>query len=294
MRTDTSAPVVVGVDGSPAALAAVRLAAREAALRKCPLRLVHAFIWPQLKAPRAHLPAGPPEGGLRQQAERTVADAVAEATRAAPDRVVIDEIVDGSPAPVLLRESRRAGLLVLGYHGLGAVTGALIGSVATQVAGHAACPVMVARGENHADGPVMVGVDGSPWSERAVAFAAEEAALRAARLVVLHARNGPLPVATGDPEATASDVDASDADEEVALTATVAALRARHPQVPMTHRLVQGRATRVFVAESAGAQLMVVGARGRGGFPGLRLGGVSQAVLHHGSCPLTIVQEPQP
>lgn len=294
MSTETGAPVVVGVDGSPSALAAVRLAAREAALRRRPLRVVHAFIWPQLKVPLGPSPAGPPEGGLRNQAEQILAEAVAEATRTAPDRVVIHEIVDGSPAPVLLRESRRAALLVLGYQGLGAVAGALIGSVATQVAAHADCPVMVARGDDRDDGPVIVGLDGSPLSELAVGFAVEEAALRGAALVVLHARARPLPGAPGDPQPVASDVDALDADEKVALAATVVGWRERYPQVPITHRLVQGRATKVFVTESAGAQLLVVGARGRGGFPGLRLGAVSHAVLHHGNCPLTIVQQAQP
>lgn len=294
MNSDSSAaPVVAGVDGSAAGLAAVRMAAREAALRRRPLRLVHAFIWPELKVPVGPPDAGPPGSGLRAQAEQAVAEAVAEATRVAPGRMVIHEIVNGSPAPVLLRESRRAALLVLGYHGLGAIAGALIGSVASQVAAHAECPVMVARGDGDRDGaPVIVGVDGSPLSEAAIGFAVEEAALRGTGVVVLHARSDPPPGPDGSgPEV--SDVDALDADDTIALARAVAGWRERYPQVPIVHRLARGRPTKVFVNESGGAQLLVVGARGRGGFPGLRLGRVSQAVLHHACCPLTIVRLPE-
>ena len=56
--------VVVGVDGSESSLAAVDLAATEARLRGLPLRVVHAFMWPELGAPLGPSPYGPPEGGL--------------------------------------------------------------------------------------------------------------------------------------------------------------------------------------------------------------------------------------
>lgn len=71
------APVVVGVDGSAACLPAADSAVWEATVRRRPLRLVHAFIWPYLHAPLGPSPYGPPEGGLRHEAERVVADAYA-------------------------------------------------------------------------------------------------------------------------------------------------------------------------------------------------------------------------
>ncbi|HEY8533304.1 MAG TPA: universal stress protein [Micromonospora sp.] len=278
-----TAPVVAGVDGSAAGLAAVRMAAREAALRRRPLRLVHAFVWPMLRVSVEPPSTGPPGSGLRNQAERIMAEAVAEAMTVAPDRAVIHEIVDGAPAPVLLRESRRAALLVLGYHGLGPLSGAIIGSVASQVATHAECPVLVARSAENPAGPVVVGVDGSPYAEAAIDMALEEAALRGSELVVLHARRHPAPeVATAGKGSRDGDA--------LALPTTVARFRERYPQVRVTYRIAQGRPTRVFVRESGDAQLLVVGARGREGFPGLRLGSVSQAVLHHGNCPLLIVR----
>src|SRR5829696_6759534 len=86
-------PVVVGVDGSTSSLAAVDLAAREAARRNRSLRLVHAFIWPYLHVPLGAPPYGPSEGGLRQQAERILADACTRAHTAAPGLTVHSEMV---------------------------------------------------------------------------------------------------------------------------------------------------------------------------------------------------------
>ena len=284
--TSAAAPVVAGVDGSAAGLTAVRMAAREAALRRRPLRLVHALIWPELNVSVEPPSTGPPGSGLRNQAERILAEAVAGATRTAPQRAVIHEVVEGSPAPVLLRESRRAALLVLGYHGLGRITGALVGSVASQVAAHAECPVLVARGADEASGPVIVGVDGSPYADAAVGFAIEEAALRDSDLVVLHAR----PQAEQD----LSTMDEPGGSDALALATALAQWRDRYPNVRIVYRIAHGRPSRVFVDESADARLLVVGARGRGGFPGLRLGSVSQAALHHGSCPLMIIHNGHP
>lgn len=290
MTINSGAPVVVGVDGSPSALEAVRLSAREAASRQRPLRVVHAFIWPLLGVPLGPSPAGPPDGGFRQQAERVVAEAVAEAGKVAPEVPVTGVVIDGAPTPVLLQEAREAALVVLGNRGLGGFAGLLIGSSAVQVSAHAACPVIVVRGEQRADGPVVVGVDGSELSDLAIAFAFEEAARRGAGLVAVHAWLHPVPVGPGDMLPLVYDLDALAADEERLLAESLAGWGERYPDVPVQRRLVRGSAARVLVEESASAQLVVVGARGRGGFTGMLLGSVSHTVLHHAHCPLAIVR----
>jgi nucleotide-binding universal stress UspA family protein len=99
-ETTSAGSVVVGVDGSASALAAVGLAATEATLRGRPLRVVHAFIWPYLRVSLEPSPVGPPEGGLRHEAERVVAEAVAKATAAAPGIPVHGEVVTGTAAAV--------------------------------------------------------------------------------------------------------------------------------------------------------------------------------------------------
>jgi nucleotide-binding universal stress UspA family protein len=197
-HSPVATPVVVGVDGSVASLAAVDLAAREATLRRRPLCIVHAFIWPYLHVALGPSPYGPPEGGLRHQAERILAEACARAHTAAPDTPVHSELITGEAATVLRECSQTASLLVVGDRGLGEFTGLLVGLVAVQLASDAACTVIVARGNVNPRAPVLLGVDGSPVNDAAVGFAFEEAALRGVPLVALHAWTHPVFTGPGD------------------------------------------------------------------------------------------------
>jgi nucleotide-binding universal stress UspA family protein len=283
-------PVVVGVDGSASALDAVRLAAGAAAARHRPLLVVHAFIWPLLPAPVGPPPIGPQEGGLRHQAERLLAEAVAEAEKTAPGLSVEGLVADGTAAAVLLHEARRASLIVLGTRGLGGFGGLVIGSTAVQVAAHATCPVLVARGVGHPGGPIVVGVDGSELSDMAIGFAIEEAARRGSELVALHAYRYPASLEPGDVVPLVYDENALESDEGRLLAESLAGWSDRYPDVPVRRRVVRGSAHRALVEESKAAQLVVVGARGRGGFTGLLLGSVSHGVLHHAHCPVAIVR----
>ncbi|RLP94628.1 universal stress protein [Micromonospora sp. BL4] len=294
MTINSGAPVVVGVDGSAAALDAVRVASREAAYRQRPLRVVHAFIWPLTRAPLTAAPGAPADAGLRHQAERYVAEAVAEARKVSPEVPATGELVVGAPTPVLLDKSREAALVVLGHRGLGGLAGLLIGSVTVQVSARAQSPVLVVRGEPRADGPVVVGVDGSELSTEAVGFAFEEAARRDAPLVTVHAGLHPTSIGPGDTLTSVHDLDALASEEERILAETVAGWSERYPDVPVRHQLVRGSPARVLVEESRAAQLVVVGAHGRGALGGLLLGSVSHAVLHHSHAPLAIVRHPRP
>ncbi|MFC7549042.1 universal stress protein [Plantactinospora sp. GCM10030261] len=280
-------PVVVGVDGSASALDAVRLAAREAWWRDRPLRIVHAFIWPLLRVPVGPSPYGPSEGGLRHQAERLVAEAVDVAAKTVPDLPVDSAIVDGAAPPVLLRAARDAELLVLGSRGLGGVGDLLLGSTAVQVTAHATCPVLVARGEQRVDGPVVVGVDGSAQSTRAIDVAFDEAAHRGAALLAVHSWPLPTPVGWMAPY----DTDVLAEDEDRLLAEALAGGSERYPDVRVRRRVGPGDPGRMLVDESAKAQLVVVGARGRGGFAGLLLGSVSHRLLNSARCPVLVVRQ---
>lgn len=286
----TQAPVLVGVDGSESAVQAARFAAREAALRRRPLRIVHAFAWPAMQVPMGMAPAVPPEGEIQRYTREIVDEAADAAAKAAPEIKITTEVIDGAAAPVLLAESRTAALVVLGDQGFGPISGALIGSVASQVATHAECPVLVSRGDPATDGPVIVGVDGSELSERAVEFAAEAASLRGAELLAVHTWTHPPSIGPGDMQPLVYDATALQAEEEALLAESVAGVRERHPGLTVRQLSVQGRATKVLVEESARGQLLVVGARGRGGFTGLLLGSVSNALLYRSGCPLAIVR----
>lgn len=260
-------------------------------MRRLPLRVVHAFIWPLLHVPLGPSPAGPPEGGLRQEAERMVADAIAYAQEIAPYVPVSGDVVEGQPSVVLLGESREAPLLVVGDRGLGGFAGLLLGSVAVQVSAHATCPVLVVRGDDRTEGPVLVGVDGSPLSDLAAEFAMEEAAWRKTSVVAVHAWTHPVSLGPGDMQPLVHDAVATQEDEARLLAESIAGLRERYPDVPIEERVVRGRPGSVLAEEARkGAQLIVVGARGRGGFTGLLLGSVSQTVLHHAPCPVAVVR----
>jgi nucleotide-binding universal stress UspA family protein len=288
-----SAPVVVGVDGSPSSLEAVDFAAREALLRDGELHVVHAFTWPAMHPPRGPSRLGPAEGTLRAQALDIVAEAVQRARTAAPEVEVVHRLISGEPLSVLAAESRSAALVVVGSRGLGGFGGLLLGSVAVHLGAHADSPVLVVRGRPDAAGHVLLGADGSPAGEAAVGFAVAEASLRGADLVALHAWStwtGPAVDSPGDQIPLVFDVDMLRDTEERVLAEALTGWRERYPDVTVHHRLVQARTRQALIEASGDAQLLVVGARGRGGFSGLLLGSVSQAVLHHAHCPVAVVR----
>jgi nucleotide-binding universal stress UspA family protein len=285
--------VVVGVDGSASSLAAVEAAAREARLRGAGLRVVHAFLWPLMRVPLGPSPLGPPEGGLRNMADQLVAEAVERARAVAPEVDVSHAVVTGEPLTVLEAQSRAAELVVVGSRGMGGFVGLLVGSTAVHLAAHGRCPVLVVRGQPAADGPIVLGVDGSAAGEEAVDFAFAEAELRKAPLVALHAWttwNASLP-APQDASAPYANPPGALADEEERLSAeALAGHQERYPGVQVEHKVMRGGTREALIEASRSAQLMVVGARGRGGFAGLLLGSVSQAVLHHSHCPVVVAR----
>ncbi|MFG3706644.1 universal stress protein [Micromonospora sp. NPDC047670] len=293
MNSANGAAVVVGVDGSESALRAVRLAAVEAERRHRPLRIVHGFIWPLLHVPVDAPAAGPPGAGLRQQAEQLVAAATDEAEATVPGLRISGEIIDGEAAAVLLGESPTAAMIVLGDRGLGGFSALVVGSVAVQVASYADCPVLVARGTDRPDGPVVVGVDGSETSRLAAEFAIEEASVRGAELVAVHAYRHPASSGPGDMQPLVFDESELRSEEERVVAESLAGLTERSPQVPVRRETVRGRATTVLAEASRSAQLLVVGRQGRGELTGLLLGSVSQSVLHHADCPVAVIRAPR-
>ena len=273
--------VVAGVDGSDSALEAVRWAAREAARRRVPLRLVAVVGGPAPVHTFGDPTGGPDERGvLRRRARTYLTHAEQAAREAAPGTALEREVVEGSPIPRLVAESQAAGLVVLGDRGLGGVTGLLVGSVAFALGAQGSCPVVVVRGRAAADGPVVVGVDGSPVSEAAVAFAFDAAAARHVPLVAVHAWWDWLI----DPVTLPS------REEERVLAERLAGWREKYPDVEVERLVTEAPPARALVEQSRRAQLVVVGSHGRGGAAGLVLGSVSHAVTHRADCPVVIVR----
>jgi nucleotide-binding universal stress UspA family protein len=282
-------PVVVGVDGSENALIAVRWGAVEAQRRAAPLRVVLAF-----EEPFDHV--GLPRQAERLRAEwmtgarRSLAEAVTAAGWAVPGRDVTGELLVGTPVGVLTDEADRARLLVLGTRGAGGLAGLPIGSVAVTLTARATCPVVVVRGEDRGPQgplPVVVGVDGTPRSEAAIAFAYEAAAERGVELVALHTWSS-VEFAPG--KSPLVDWQAVLGEEEIVLAEQLAGWGAKYPDVPVRRLVARDAAARSLVQLSENAQLVVVGSRGRGNLAGLLLGSVSHAVLHRSHCPVAVVR----
>ncbi len=288
-------PVVAGVDGSPQSLAAAGYAAHIARARGVPLKLVHGYLHPfgygaAPLDPYWNVPPPPPADGevmLGRLANRLRSEY--------PGLEVTYDQPAGGAAAALLRESETAALLVVGSRGHGGFTGLLLGSVSSHVAAHARCPVLVVRPPATdalptADAPVVVGVDGSVGSLRAVGYAAAEAAREGRPLLLLtaEAREDAGDLGAGTPTGAPDDADPADADAD-GTDRALAEVRRRWPDVAVTLRRVAERPAPALVAASRDAALVVVGSRGRGGFTGLLLGSVSQAVLHHASCPVLVV-----
>jgi nucleotide-binding universal stress UspA family protein len=141
--------IVVGVDSSEGAKAALRFALDEATLRRATVRVVHAWQFGYIGASgiQGSAPvAGADLSDLRRRAEELALDAVLHEVGPAANGVVVERrVVEGAPATVLVDESHHADLLVVGSRGHGGFTGLLLGSVSQQCAHHAECPVVIVR-----------------------------------------------------------------------------------------------------------------------------------------------------
>lgn len=136
---------------------------------------------------------------------------------------------------------------------------------------------------------IVVGVDGSEGARRALEWAVEEAKLRGARLEVIHAWHYPY-VPTGPFAPTALPaLEAFEIDARAELDRAAEGLETHGLEVPVEQALVCDGAAHALIDASKGADLLVVGSRGRGGFAGLLLGSVSQAVAEHALCPVVII-----
>ncbi|OKI66860.1 universal stress protein [Micromonospora sp. CB01531] len=282
-------PVVVGVDGSPTSLTAAEHAARAAVQRSRPLHLVHGYLHPLGYG----VPLNPYDLGVpapTEAARKMLEQVAGDLTDRHPGLRVEVRQVAGGPGATLVEESRRADLVVVGSRGMGGFAGLLLGSVSGQVAQHGHCPVLVVRPAEQpipVDGPVLVGVDGSESGGLAVRLAADEADRRDTDLVLVHVR--PPERAGTVPEQAAESAAAGQAESAELLARAAAQVHADHPVLTVVERPVRAASPEQALVEASGeAALVVVGSRGRGGFAGLLLGSVSQALVLHAHCPVLV------
>lgn len=295
MTTSTSS-VVVGYDDSEESAEAVRWAAKVAARRGAPLLVVAATGWEE---PPADLEASE----FSDFSDRMIHQAAARGARIARDTADIDVRsigVIGSAATALQAQSADAQLLVVGHRGRGELRGTLLGSVAFAIATHATCPVAVVRGDRNelstAESPVVVAVDGSAHSDAALMAAAKWTAETRSVLRVVVAWRRPFTVpylgAMPTEEQTLYESESTRASRTAAAICRQAVDKAiaAYPALSVQTAVAPGRPAEVIVDAAHDASIIVMGARGRGGFASLLLGSVSREVMEHAGCPVYIVR----
>ncbi|MEV6905144.1 universal stress protein [Amycolatopsis sp. NPDC051372] len=285
--------MVVGTDGSPSAVEAVRWAATMASERNLDLLIAHGLEF-VIRFHDLDIAGMDDVGTLAQHlAESIVSEAREVALSVDSSLTVTMEIVPESAAALLVGLSRTARMVVLGGSGMGAVGGILVGSAVATVVSQAHCPVAVVRGRDEtvpSEGPVVVGVDGSLNSEQAVGVAFEEASFRGAELVAVHAWSDITDEYMYGMARLMPKWESIEPDQQRLLAQRLAGWQEEHPDVEVRRRLVRNNPRDALLEESEHAQLVVVGSRGRGGFKGLLLGSTSQFLVRRAQCPVLVIR----
>ena len=283
--------IVVGIDESEGARVAAQWAAREAAQRHAVLHLVSAYPNRLATGVADVVPSIAHQDTLKDLHRQIQT----ELTTAHPGLRVTGLVAYEQPIPLLLHESAHALMLVVATRGSGRLSHVTMGSVAFGVTARAHVPVVVVRpGTDPVDprGPVVVGVDGSPISEQALAFAFEAAAVRGTSLLAVHAWDterafDPEGVTIPAGRLTVSDLEQI---ERAVLAERLAGWRERYPDVPVETTLLTERAADGLERLSKKAQLVVVGSRGRNRVVGGLLGSTSQHLIVHAGSPVAVVR----
>ena len=289
--------IIVGVDGSQQAVLALDWALAQA--QRHGAQVVIAHTWqPDVHATPAVAGAVPDlvqDAQVNHEVEHQAQDWLDDIVKEAAGKTsvsVTGSLGTGSPAGHVLDLADDALMIVVGSRGRGGLRGLVLGSTSQQISSHAQCPVVVVREADAVQtGPVVVGVDGSPASQRALELAFAEAALRKTSLLLVHAWSTSF---AGTLINSGQDFDRirdSEVDQGwVTLNTSLSSLALTHGAVEIVERLVQGSPSAALIDASAGAVLTVVGSRGRGGFKGLMLGSVSAAVLQHAHSAVMVIR----
>jgi nucleotide-binding universal stress UspA family protein len=287
-------PIIAGTDGSEESLRAVEWAAREAALHGSPLRIVAVPALPPLMSWQE--PAARPDtvaDVVHKAYLRALATSAERAAEVEPGLAVETRLLSGPPAQALLESAAAASMLVVGSRGAGAFSAMVLGSMSRDVAAHAPCPVVVAREETMAaHREIVVGVRDFERADAVLGFAFAEAALRKARILVVHAWFFRPPVPLGAltaEEQAVLDPRLASAGATARLDGMLAPWRENYPGLQASAEVVHAHPARVLAGMSARADLVVLGRHSaRSGDSG-RVGSVAHGVLHHAHGPVAII-----
>jgi nucleotide-binding universal stress UspA family protein len=284
-------PIVAATDGSEDSLRAVDWAAREAVLRGAPLRIVSAAaLLPRAADSQGQSQYPDVSEIIRKDSDVALTTAADRAAKVSPDLLIDTDHLDGAPAAAVTEAGSGALMLVVGSRGVGGFTAMILGSVSRYAAIHASSPVVVVRqdiGAVHRQ--VGIGIGDLEGHAAPLTFAFEEAALRKASLIAVHAWHMPRSDISRIGEAFGGSARSS-VEHKVAeqLEGLLDDWRAKYPDVTVTQDVVHGHPGRILSGLSARADLVVLGRNQAHHGPGA----VTHAVLNHAHG--TIVTVPSP
>lgn len=292
--------VIVGLDGSEASMPAMRWAVAHADLFGPPQPVL---VWHYPAAMWSTIFVGPDTLStetMQRAAEQTIATALEEFE---PDDYLPPHVREGDPASQLVGAAANAALLVVGSRGLGAVRGRILGSVGCYCADHAAVPVVIVPDRREAPTPaagearrLVVGVDGSENGDAALRWAVANSRPEDE----IGAVSAWLPSAGLGYESVDLEVELLEkaAEETVEETAHRICDELDVPGTRVTRMHERGDPRAVLRRLAYGADLVVVGARGRSGLPHLFLGSTASSLAHRPVCPTAVVpagaRDPEP
>lgn len=283
--------IVIGIDGSDTAAHALRWATREGQLRHENVTAILAWGLLNQRHPD-RLRAFNRDYGVedaRTALRAYVTDAVG--AEAAEHITLLPR--NDLPDRALIAASQDASLLVLGGRGLGGFTGMLLGAVTYHCLHHAACPIAIVREPVPEAAPerserIVVGIDGSDSAHAALLWAVEEARVRNATLDIVHSWHvyygggGAYGLAVVDPTLF-------EAPARRTLDGCLDGVDVSGLDVEPRRTLVCDAAAHALLTASEGADLVVMGSRGIGGFAGLLIGSTTTQVVHHAQCPVVVI-----
>ena len=277
-------PIVAATDGSEESLRAVEWAAGEAILHAVSLRIVSAALLPPAMTAMTALQIRPDRDHvadfIRSEGDLVLDAAASRAARVAPGLVIVTDPVAGPPAQGVATSGSGAAMLVVGCRGAGAFTALTLGSVSRYAAAHSACPVVVVRDLlPAASGLIGVGVGDLDDCADPLTFAFDEASIRKASVLAIHAWPGPGPEAPESPAAAAAGARLAELMESWA---------SKYPGVPVSQQVVPGHPAQALIGLSARVDLVVMGRHGE--HPGPHgPGPIRHAVLSHAHGPIALV-----
>ena len=290
--------IVVGVDGSDPSIAALRWAAYEARRRNAAVLVVSCYSAPVYGSPEGAIyPRHEDLEMYKAGADAVISRAIEEVAEISPE-VVVDGMSAMSPAAIEIAEcAQAADEIVVGATGYTGFMDGMLGSVALSVVHRSHVPVIVVPAKPAVEigstmHKIVVGLDGSPGSLHALEWAYAQAALTGAELTAVHGWIYPYAGSRTSVSEPRTDMQL-DAMEELKTSLDSLEPRLSGGPVHVHAKLVEQSPAEALLAEAGDADLLVVGSRGRGALRSALLGSVSRTVVHHATCPVAIIRQPE-